>query len=65
MQEALLMVDNSDRTENQSQLDVIMKHGRPSVYNLPHNPINNKGFKYSYMQSRMEAKRRDIVSAQT
>ena len=42
-----------------------MKQGRPSVYNLPQNPINNKGFQYSYMQSRMEAKRREIVSSQT
>ena len=42
-----------------------MKQGRPSVYNLPHNPINQKSFKCNYIKSRVETKRMNFVQSQT
>ena len=64
MHGALLMVgDAAGRAETQSQLDVLMKQGRPSVYNLPHNPINQKSFKCNYIKSRVEATRMDFIQS--
>jgi len=44
---------------------MMMKQGRPSVYNLPHNPINAKSFKCNYIKSRVEATRMDFIHSQS
>ena len=46
-----------------NQLEMFMKQARPSVYNLPHNPMNHRSFKCNYIKSRVETTRMDYVSS--
>jgi len=40
-------------------LDQLMNQARPSVYNLPQNPMNHKSFKCNYIKARVEKDRMD------
>ena len=58
-----LPILNQERSD--SQIELMMKQMRPSVYNLPHNPANAKSFKCNYIKSRVESTRMDYINSQS
>ena len=39
----------------------LMRQARPSVYNLPNNPMNQKSYKCNYIKARVETTRMDFI----
>ena len=44
-----------------SNLELLMKNSRPSVYDLPQNPMNHKSYKCNYIRARVETTRMDYI----
>ena len=44
-----------------SKLELLMKNSRPSVYDLPQNPMNHKSYKCNYIKARVETTRMDFI----
>lgn len=50
-----------DGAASHNKLDALMRQVRPSVYDLPQNPMNHKSYKCNYIKARVETTRMDYI----